>query len=287
MGGSRLVRVGLLPALLVLVALALTACEPAETGSTTTGPAFPGTTTVTSPAGGGSSTSLGPGALSGNFARCPECHSVLDRSARAGGVLVAAFRHDFHLAKGAECADCHFVPTHTQEGIRRPSMANCFRCHSQNDPTAPPGACRTCHPASFPLVPAGHRDADWLPARERLNDVQAKHAQAGKANPQECALCHAAKFCSSCHQVEMPHPAEWIQTHPETARSVGEPVCERCHFRKDSCNACHHQGYVANGTGWRSQHKNVVAATGATACFKCHNSATCAHCHTTGEYKAF
>ncbi|MCL5942887.1 MAG: hypothetical protein M1325_05145, partial [Actinobacteria bacterium] len=80
-------RVGLLPALLVLVALALTACEPAETGSTTTGPAVPGTTTVTSPAGGGSSTSLGLGALSGNFARCPECHSVLDRSARAGGVL--------------------------------------------------------------------------------------------------------------------------------------------------------------------------------------------------------
>lgn len=200
---------------------------------------------------------------------------------------MTAFSHQLHFDQGAECEACHLVPTHSEDGIAKPSMGKCFKCHSQDDGSAPPGACDACHPTGFDLKPSSHDEPDWLPTGARLDQVKAEHSVEALAGPEECAVCHAASFCVSCHKVDMPHPSDWVSAHPETARSVGSTACTTCHPDRNLCNTCHHSGFKPGGQSWIKQHRNVVASTGALACFECHNSATCAHCHTTGEYKAF
>ncbi len=225
--------------------------------------------------------------LPGNFAQCPDCHSRFDGSVGRDGVLVERFTHVLHLDSGASCPDCHLVPTHREDGIVKPTMAKCFGCHSQDEADAPPGACDACHPPGFELVPVSHGDADWLPAPERLNAVEALHAVDGLGGPEECSVCHDDDFCTDCHKVDMPHPGDWTAAHPATARDVGEGACGNCHPARTLCNECHHTGFEAGDVPWTRQHRNVVTQSGVLPCFQCHNSTTCAHCHTTGEYKAF
>lgn len=279
----------LLPPLvaLLLVGAVWSGCQPAETGSSTTtavdGPSSTATTLTTTTGGTGS----GP-VLTGNFAQCPDCHARFDASVGKDGVLLTTFSHQLHFDEGAECAACHQVPTHREDGIAKPTMGKCFGCHSQEGGSAPPGACDACHPAGFDLKPSSHDSSDWLPSGARLDEVKAEHSVGALAGPEECAVCHAASFCQDCHKVDMPHPADWAATHPETARSVGgTAACTTCHPDRNLCNACHHAGYQPGGDSWVKQHRNVVASSGALACFECHNSATCAHCHTTGEYKDY
>ncbi len=271
--------------LLVLLVPLLAACTQTDASSTSGTP-----TTGSAGAGGGTVTSqatAAPVSDGGNFEQCRDCHADLDYTASRNGVLLPAFKHQFHLDAGAKCGQCHQTPTHTKQGIRKPTMAKCFGCHSQNDAAAPPGACDACHPADFPLKPGTHADPDWLPPANRLDAVKAKHSVAAAESPQECSVCHAQSFCEGCHKVSMPHPADWQAAHPETARKVGGQTCDRCHPQKTLCNSCHHKGFDPAAGTWRQQHRNIVATAGAQPCFSCHSSTTCAHCHTTGEYKAF
>lgn len=222
----------------------------------------------------------------GNFRVCGDCHAALDRTAHDGTVLTRAFKHSLHLEKGAECTSCHEVPTHTAEGIRVPKMATCFSCHSQTDEAAPPGECSACHPAEFPLVPASHQNQDWRPIPERVDAVKGLHTAEGP-EPEACKLCHAPTFCRSCHKVDMPHPENWLTVHPEPASEVGGRSCNLCHPNRNSCRSCHHPGYTPDGPPWWRLHPQAVGQVGVRVCISCHSTRTCAHCHTTGEYKEF
>ena len=200
-----------------------------------------------------------------------------------------AFSHAPHLAKGAKCADCHLEPTHTTDGVRKPTMKKCFGCHSLTDASAPSGKCSTCHPATFPLKPASHNDPLWLPSQAELVSVRATHPKAAAKPDSECTFCHAPKFCQDCHGVDMPHPANWQANHSDVASKTGGQVCMQCHPNSESCSACHHPGYKPGGTPWIQMHPTVVQNldNGVTSCLVCHSTITCAHCHTTGEYKVF
>lgn len=231
---------------------------------------------------------VSPALLTGNFAICADCHSLLDRSAAAGEVLVAAFSHSRHVSRGAKCADCHRVPTHSEQEVRKPLMEKCFGCHSQTDSTKPPGVCSACHPAGFSLTPKSHDDPDWLPPRERLDSAKAKHSVQAEAGTQACAMCHATSFCGDCHKLDMPHPAQWVKMHPFQADRLGEATCDRCHPEKRSCDKCHHKDYTAGLGGdkpWRHAHPDALRTQPVTGCLRCHSTITCAHCHTTGQYQ--
>lgn len=276
--------------MLIILILALVAgaagsgCREAESGATSSSTTATSVPAVTSTTEGVS----GPGpVLTGNFAQCPDCHSRFDASVGKDGVLLSSFTHQLHFDQGAVCDQCHLVPTHREDSIAKPTMGKCFGCHSQEGGSAPPGACDACHPADFDLEPASHAGSDWLPGGARLDEVKALHSVEALAQPEECAVCHAASFCVACHKVDMPHPGDWTASHPETARSAGPDACTTCHPDRNLCNSCHHAGFESSAGSWIKQHRNSVASGGATACFDCHNSATCAHCHTTGEYKAF
>ncbi len=248
---------------------------------------------VTPAAGGGNAdhslllANVDPILLTGNFARCPECHSVLDRAASENPALTQQFAHSFHLKDGAKCGDCHEVPTHTETKIRKPPMVKCFNCHSQTDASAPPGTCSTCHPSDFPLKPATHSAPDWLPTQAELVSTRATHPKAAQESPKECEICHAKTFCSDCHGLEMPHPADWQNNHPKQAAAIGGQVCMRCHFNNETCSACHHPGYKPGGPPWWKIHPQASYSEGPDFCLRCHSTLTCAHCHTSGEYKDF
>lgn len=229
---------------------------------------------------------LAPGWLTGNFARCPECHSLLDQPGKVYPSLTSGFQHGFHLADGTQCADCHLVPTHTQEGIKHPTMDKCFGCHSQEDASGPPGGCSACHPSDFSLKPLSHDDPNWLPAAERRDSVRGQHTNTEVEDRQkQCGLCHGPTFCTDCHKLDMPHPDGWRDEHSTVAKQVGGSACRFCHPERQACAACHHKGYEPGGPPWVELHPSVVHADGAAGCIGCHSSKTCAHCHVTGEYE--
>lgn len=110
-----------------------------------------------------------------------------------------------------------------------------------------------------------------------------------------CDTCHTQQFCTNCHGMEMPHPAEFKE--PKDAKDkAGHPViakakadkCEMCHGKNEKtgfCDGCHHGTKV----GWefdkaqpwtQQQHPKAVAKSGVKSCTSCHLTKFCVDCHT-------
>lgn len=170
---------------------------------------------------------------SGTFAICPDCHSFLDPPAGERPLLTTDFGHETHLERGAACEDCHPVPTHTEQGTRRPGMADCFGCHGQDPDAIAPGECSLCHPPDMPLVPSSHTDAFYAGG----------HAEVvARDGTRECFVCHPGDeqtFCKGCHGLDMPHPEGWVGTegrdpgdHVDWAYQDAE-LCVQCHSNTD------------------------------------------------------
>ena len=54
-----------------------------------------------------------------------------------------------------------------------------------------------------------------------------------------CDQCHDTKqYCKTCHQVTMPHPAVFIDSHPAVTAQKGPETCFNCHVLAN-CQACH------------------------------------------------
>jgi hypothetical protein len=201
------------------------------------------------------------------------------------------------------------------------SMTACFRCHTQGT-TRPggikaPGSCETCHPADFELKPASHRKKGFFPGghgklglteANRVAELDStaasqtaevdnttegvfgtkKAAHIGPGLPKvdsinECSTCHSERFCSDCHGIAMPHPADFKDGHAKLGKNKPE-TCSYCHGdEQEFCDACHHgralnRKYTKN-VPWVEQHPKVVPEIGAAACFKCHRPTYCAECH--------
>jgi hypothetical protein len=195
-------------------------------------------------------------------------------------------------------------------------MTACFRCHTQEPNTdAPGGQCFLCHPPKFPLLPESHEADGFFPsghgkladAEEKrapwMNATETAQAETPPADEAEryagenlptveevnlCSTCHSKAFCTDCHGVAMPHPADFQKKHGTVGKATPQ-VCEKCHGQAgvDFCNACHHgrsidYKYIAS-IPWKQQHPTAVAQTGSAACLRCHNPTYCAVCHVTGK----
>lgn len=196
------------------------------------------------------------------------------------------------------------------------SMTACFRCHTQNAESLglkAPGTCITCHPKDFELKPASHNQAGFFPSGHARLAAQeetrvaaaetAKKKEAGEAEEKagegvgeslpevasinECSTCHGKSFCSDCHGIEMPHPANFKKSHGATGKKSPK-VCSRCHGNANQfCDECHHGSSMKwdynIAMPWRKQHPSAVKQLGANACFSCHDPVYCAHCHVSGS----
>lgn len=227
--------------------------------------------------------------------QCTQCHSSNRKVTPHKGILID---HAVHAEKGVTCTMCHNRVAHKEKGVTLTKgrkahedfmkMEACYRCHvlPGSKPTLPftaPGACSTCHPAGFELKPANHLQTGFY---TKYGDSTG-HAKLAVEDTKGtyCTMCHVkATFCTDCHGIEMPHPKDFIKTHGPAGRKTPK-VCANCHAKgaatatgTEFCNACHHkQGDPAKP--WLPQHFDVVAKSGATVCFDCHNPTYCAECH--------
>ena len=206
-------------------------------------------------------------------------------------------------------------------------MTACFRCHTQEPIAgAPPGQCFICHTNDFQLLPKSHQAKGFFPAghgklaaaEEKahpwMNTVPlsaglvAKPAEASNERfvPNEtkgedlrpvdkinlCSTCHSREFCTYCHGVPMPHPADFQKKHG-TFGQANPQVCSKCHGGTGVafCSNCHHGTHlnytqVPNQT-WKQQHPLAVNQVGASGCLQgpgggCHSPTYCALCHANG-----
>ena len=111
-----------------------------------------------------------------------------------------------------------------------------------------------------------------------------------------CSTCHLESFCTNCHGMEMPHPAEFKepkdpkdpQGHPVLSKTKADK-CDLCHLTTKTkylfCNNCHH-GTASDWTydpkvAWGTQHAQAVTKNGVAGCLEqCHEKKFCLDCHT-------
>jgi hypothetical protein len=214
------------------------------------------------------------------FEGCLECHDDFDRSLREGGLLVSSFSHSFHQGASSNvgCVNCHVLDPHEEETTVRPTMDDCFECHSAAADAPLP--CLVCHTPLLVSPPPSHFVADW----------QAIHSTSAVASDSICLTCHSQEqFCVACHGVSLPHGETWTGIeHARTGLERGIATCDRCHERgpelaeRDMCDSCHHPQLPEVGR-WLDAHFQVVKTEGGGTCFECHDSNTCATCHATGS----
>lgn len=200
------------------------------------------------------------------------------------------------------------------------TMTACFRCHTQGQQPGgglkAPGACPACHPADFELKPPSHLVEGFFPSgHAKLAQVEVKRVRSSEASVpaeaetaektqdephteelgpslapvesiNECYTCHKESFCTDCHGLPMPHPDDFIKGHGALGKTI-PAKCARCHGDpKVFCDECHHGTSLDRtydvAVPWRRQHPGVVQATGASACFECHDPTYCADCHVNG-----
>lgn len=175
--------------------------------------------------------------------QCVSCHPDLD--AYVPGRVI--FAHATHLQKAFKCVDCHRAFPHAPDTTARPTMPTCYQCHGLTHARRGLVAtekCADCHPKDFVLRPADHT----------TDFVKKSHKLAANTSPEQCAMCHAADFCTACHQGK-----------PKTAGGPARPQVIPADHRLQT---------------FRIEHgKSFLAQKG--ACGSCHNSASCERCHTT------
>lgn len=211
-----------------------------------------------------------PGAISSAVspvrqAACMDCHEdMLTRVSEGNGL-----RMDHRTCVGSHdsCADCHGASLHGGVGgsPRVVTMDACLECHlsieraegcslchigrredaglstpwkvthgASWEKTHGAGelrTCRYCHVESDSCTKC-HVD---MPHPELWPSI---HGSGVGPDRVQCASCHQNAFCDSCHGMEMPHPADWLPTHPGLTDGYDDPSCSRCHLAED-CTACH------------------------------------------------
>lgn len=200
-------------------------------------------------------------------------------------------------AKTHFCDDCHHGKKVDHEfdakepwtrqhpkAVAKSGVKSCTdKCHS-------PKFCVDCH-TSRKILPSSHKQRVWThpstPAKSVYGDTaaapKAKHALAAQESVESCAVCHGsgginAKFCKSCHKLNMPHTEEFKKFHGATGRKSPR-VCRNCHGFRQMCSNCHHIG-SSNRTPWIRVHGSSVAKNGPDTCIeKCHKKTDCVRCH--------
>ena len=204
---------------------------------------------------------------------CLQCHDLTRQVTLPPGLVMD---HAKHVARNKSCISCHYSTAHpppdTEKAILL--MQRCFNCHGSQSGAKAPGACTECHPKDFSQRPASHSPSyAWLQ----------HHGKAALANKQPCFMCHRETFCTNCHGLNMPHPANWAKGNPPLHAQFAQTnsqVCVQCHGAAPNlCSMCHHQGFNPNNGPWASNHAATVSERGASFCLGCHDELFCNGCH--------
>jgi nitrate/TMAO reductase-like tetraheme cytochrome c subunit len=188
------------------------------------------------------------------------------------------------------CSDCHHTgavdgtPWNNVHGgvVNEGGAAGCLeKCHTQE-------FCVDCH-TTRNIVPASHNAGTWT--KRAVLETPALHPAAYDQAKDSCSYCHGGgtpaenKFCTDCHVVEMPHPADYGATGKGNGgvhaagladKSLAKASCTNCHTQA-FCDGCHHE--YTGQQRWVNYHPATVKEKGASPCFDCHEETTCSYCH--------
>jgi len=257
---------------------------------------------------------------------CTQCHDLGNRKITpAKGILIDHDAHTEKQVTCTTChnrvahpeEDITLVLENDRKHDNWMTMDACFRCHGLERDSDAPGACTACHPTDFELVPASHEATGWYSAKgdssghaeaakeesasvaeaeELFKEARAEYPEVEEkaAGPilgpssgvNSCYTCHQPSFCTACHGMPIPHPAEFKKSHAETGYKQPAP-CKRCHApaaktNSASCNACHHKTPTPDAP-FVSTHFTVVKSDGAEPCYACHEVFFCESCHVQGK----
>lgn len=198
--------------------------------------------------------------------------------------------------KTAFCSDCHhgasmgwkydaksdWTSKQHPSAVADKGVAACTeKCHTIK-------FCNDCH-ADMKAVPSSHKARTFVKPKSPAMTVfgktpaapKADHALAAMKSTESCSVCHGqggvnAKFCKSCHGMEMPHNDNFKKFHSKSSPSK----CATCHGFKEVCSSCHHVGATANTSSWVKSHGGSVNKNGSESCVgKCHKQTDCVKCH--------
>ncbi len=212
--------------------------------------------------------------------QCINCHPDLDQFT-PGRVI---FAHADHLERRYDCKACHVSFAHGPDITKQPDMPTCYQCHQlvhASKGEVATGKCSKCHPKKFDLKPSDHTK------RFEAKD----HRVRADRDPAYCAMCHAAKFCTTCHQgrpakrggrarpkvIPANHrKSKFLKQHGGDYLSQ-RGACGSCHESK-FCEKCHKTA-MPHPADWTASH-GTVRGLDTNDCNVCHTDrASCQECH--------
>lgn len=198
---------------------------------------------------------------------CNRCHASRIRTALvARGIKVS---HAEIIAGGYQCVDCHASTGHSLSSgsSRQIDMFDCFKCHSKSA-----ASCESCHIGQVKRERRAYASVWQLTHGENWRQLH------GMGDIETCRVCHQPKYCAKCHQIEIPHPGEFLFLHGYLARSVDfKEVCSGCHNERSFCFSCH-QVEMPHPEDYLKVH-STLAEKDEQKCFRCHLRSSCDRCH--------
>lgn len=172
---------------------------------------------------------------------------------------------------GYRCIDCHEELVHgaTPGKMRVPTMSMCIECH---DGITASATCIACHPERSGEEGERLRDQEF--AQTHGANWKVSH---GLGDLTTCGVCHQPEKCLGCHDVELPHPADFGLTHGPTAVESDTEACVRCHTQA-FCTSCHGMP-MPHPDGFLARHSTEAASRTDKRCLVCHTSTNCDECH--------
>lgn len=199
-------------------------------------------------------------------AACLACHAAeLRETVSRGGLRIA---HSF-CAQGTGCDTCHATVAHgaATRWKRTPEMDACLACHIRRSATL---ACDGCH--------ASRTQAAWLAsAGWRSTHGATWAAEHGKGDLGLCRACHDNAFCTDCHGLTLPHPADFTNVHGGYAQ-VASARCGDCHDRAAFCDPCHGLA-MPHADDYAKTHPATARGVRDARCARCHAQSACGACH--------
>lgn len=221
--------------------------------------------------------------------------------------------HEAHMAKGLECADCHFKDAKKDEAFEpKPiTYAVCAECHDDEDS-------KLAEPKKIKnrfFTPSG--TPTWTTAITKYDDeILFRHGPHVKKGSESCATCHGdmkgtdrfvgIRFsmgaCMTCHQEKggrttcdtchrdvrtdvkpASHSKLWKEVHGQLSRSAREKAeqhCDLCHDDQAFCDRCHRdEPPRSHNQLWRLKSHGIMATLDRRSCAVCHQTDYCVRCH--------
>lgn len=215
-------------------------------------------------------TGSGPAVPSTDNARCLECHEpMVNKTVTVRGVTMN------HRAPQKErwlCVQCHRGVAHPSGEYQGSSytMEMCLACHNANPQN--PTTCGVCHPPDE--SPQVAHTTPWS-----ITHGANWRSTHGMGDLATCKSCHSPGYCVACHNMDLPHPANYLAQHGTDvlSRASREADCLVCH-KGTACDNCHGIE-MPHPDAFVAKHVDMVKEKGTAVCERCHSSKACDSCH--------